>query len=134
MAKLYAADASKGGDAFAELAELDKQAAEIAARREKILTSAKAGIKAKIEALIDEANAMGGEPLVLVVGKLAASRALKAKGTGRQGASLNADTVCSICNFKTNPPHDARRHRSQGDHKKPFTAEELTTMGMVKAD
>ena len=39
---------------------------------------------------------------------------------------------CSVCKFTTQPAHDGRKHRSQGDDKKPFTAKELAELGIVK--
>jgi hypothetical protein len=41
------------------------------------------------------------------------------------------DVPCPICNFKTNPPHDGRMHRSQKS-KKPFTVEELMERHLTK--
>ena len=43
------------------------------------------------------------------------------------------DTPCKICGFKTDPPHDARAHRSQAE-KRPFTDEELAQLGMTKVE
>jgi DNA repair exonuclease SbcCD ATPase subunit len=40
---------------------------------------------------------------------------------------------CTICKFLTVPPHDGRVHRSQGEHKKPFTDAELAQQGLKKA-
>lgn len=61
------------------------------------------------------------------------SKAAKASGGERKGTrTANPDRACPICEFKTVPPHDARRHRGQTD-KRPFTAEELDAMGMKKA-
>lgn len=59
------------------------------------------------------------------------AKAAKASTTKATRTS-NPDRPCPICGFKTVPPHDARRHRGQSE-KKPFTAEELNTMGMKKA-
>jgi hypothetical protein len=42
------------------------------------------------------------------------------------------DLPCPICEFKTEPHHDGRAHRSQ-EPKKPFTEEELAQRGMTKA-
>ena len=39
---------------------------------------------------------------------------------------------CPICDFETSPPHDGRKHRSQGGKKKPFTPEELKQLGLRK--
>ena len=41
------------------------------------------------------------------------------------------DESCSICNFKTDPPHDGRSHRGQ-TKKKPLTAGELEEKGLTK--
>lgn len=49
------------------------------------------------------------------------------------GSREKKDAPCSVCEFKTDPLHDARAHRSQGKTKKPFTAEELRERGMKKA-
>jgi hypothetical protein len=39
---------------------------------------------------------------------------------------------CLICGFMTEPPHDARNHKSQGRDKRPFTEEELGAKNLVK--
>jgi hypothetical protein len=48
----------------------------------------------------------------------------------REG-STPKDEPCSICHFRTDPPHDARSHRGQSK-KKPFTAEELEQKALTK--
>jgi hypothetical protein len=44
---------------------------------------------------------------------------------------IDPNKPCSICDCVTNPPHDARSHRSQ-EPKKAFTKAELEERGMVK--
>lgn len=39
---------------------------------------------------------------------------------------------CPICQFATDEPHDGRKHRSQGENKRPFTDEELSELGLRK--
>lgn len=39
---------------------------------------------------------------------------------------------CGVCGFVTNPPHDARAHRSQGKTKKPFGSDDLATLSMTR--
>jgi hypothetical protein len=39
---------------------------------------------------------------------------------------------CDVCGFATDPGHDARKHRGQGDNKKAFTAKELEGLGLTK--
>jgi hypothetical protein len=41
------------------------------------------------------------------------------------------DVPCPICNFKTDPPHDGRMHRSQKT-KKPFSVEALMERHLAK--
>jgi hypothetical protein len=63
----------------------------------------------------------------------APARAKTAKTASRKGTRQIKDAPCSICGFKTAPPHDARRHRfSQGKRKRPFTAKELSDLGLKK--
>jgi hypothetical protein len=49
----------------------------------------------------------------------------------REGSPPKEDEPCSICNFRTDPPHDGRSHRGQ-TKKKPLTAEELEQKGLTK--
>jgi hypothetical protein len=42
------------------------------------------------------------------------------------------DIPCPICEFKTEPHHDGRAHRSQHEPKRPFTEEELSEKGLKK--
>lgn len=45
--------------------------------------------------------------------------------SGRTGRRrVNTERPCPICEFRTEPPHDARSHRGQVD-KRPFTDDEL---------
>lgn len=43
----------------------------------------------------------------------------------------NPDKICPLCDFITDPPHDARMHRSQ-QKKQAFSAAELTEKGLKK--
>lgn len=58
-----------------------------------------------------------------------APRKAAATGIKRQPRDL----PCPICEFKTTPPHDGRKHRSQ-TKKKAFTVEELMGLGLTKVD
>lgn len=102
-----------------ELKKLDDQ-------RAKLIEGAKAEALKKAEAAIAELNALGF-PYSLVAGD---SKGSKKSGITRKRAD---DAPCSVCNFVTIPQHDARKHRSQGDNKKPFTAKELESFGLKKA-
>lgn len=71
---------------------------------------------------------LGYEVMPTSVGKPA-----RRKTTGKkQTRQLAADTVCKVCKFTTAPPHDSRKHRSQGEKQKPFNEEELKELGLKK--
>lgn len=57
----------------------------------------------------------------------------RGEGRGRKGARAMKDDNCPVCGFKTSPLHDGRRHRGQGDRKRPFSAAELGEMGYSKS-
>lgn len=53
------------------------------------------------------------------------------KGKTRRGTRKpNPNKVCTICNFQTAPPHDARHHRNQAE-KAPLTPLELEEKGLT---
>jgi len=52
------------------------------------------------------------------------------KGTGGQRQAKGGP--CPVCDFETVPPHDKRSHRSQGEDKQPFTAQELAEKGLTR--
>lgn len=53
---------------------------------------------------------------------------------GKTGIKRHKDPnkACDVCGYVTDPPHDARKHRGQGDAKKAFTAKELEELGLKK--
>jgi hypothetical protein len=55
------------------------------------------------------------------------------KKQSRKGTRQLKDAPCPVCKFKTTPPHDARKHRSQGNKKKPFGPQQLAEFGLSKA-
>ena len=56
----------------------------------------------------------------------------KERSEGEASKRQARDVPCPICEFKTNPHHDGRAHRSQ-EPKRPFTTEELAERGLTKA-
>jgi hypothetical protein len=55
------------------------------------------------------------------------------KPTGRKGlGGIPTEKPCPICGFRTNPPHDARKHRFSKAKKRPFNAKELADLGLRK--
>ncbi len=59
------------------------------------------------------------------------SGARSGRGSGVK-RPVDPNKPCGICGFATVPNHDGRKHRSQGDKRKPFTAAALSDMGMSK--
>ena len=60
-----------------------------------------------------------------------ARRPPKEHSEGQAPKRQARDVPCPICEFKTEPHHDGRAHRSQGT-KRPFTEEELSEKGLAK--
>lgn len=99
--------------------------------------------KQKYEALMNKAKE---EALFAIDGYLAELEGLgfkykivpadePAAPTTKTGITRQRDpnAPCDVCGFVTRPPHDGRKHRSQGDKKKPFTDAELSLLGLKKA-
>jgi hypothetical protein len=90
--------------------------------RASLLATAKKEALTRASQAIDELNALGFNYQLAENGK---QRTRKATRTTK-------DAPCPACGFKTNPPHDARAHRSQGKRKKPFTTTQLKELGYIK--
>lgn len=56
----------------------------------------------------------------------------KAAGGTSSRPGVPPGAPCPICEFATNPPHDRRRHRAQGDRKRAFTDKQLEQLGLAK--
>lgn len=101
-----------------QLKALDEQ-------RTKLLDGARSEALQKAQAAVDELNELGFS-YVLREGDGRGKRAGSRKGT-RQ---VDPNKACPICGFITDPPHDGRAHRAQGEKKRPFSADELSGMGL----
>ena len=101
--------------AHEQLRKIDEQ-------RNKLLDNLKSESLARAQEAIDELNGLG----------FSYSLQENGRGRGRRGVRQKNDGPCPICNFKTNPPHDGRRHRAQGHKKVAFTNGELSAMGFTK--
>jgi len=113
-------------DTLARIKELDKE------RTSLIDTAKKAALTAADQA-ITALNALGFNYRLISDGKKTASTKRKFKTKSRKGTRIIKDAPCVICKFKTSPSHDARKHRfSQGKKKRPFTAKELSDLGLKK--
>lgn len=109
-----------------QLKKLDEQQAKIDQERQNLMESAFKDAKAIADAAVADLNSLGYSYQLV---ERSSSRTAASPGNKRKGAST--DKPCPICNFRTDPPHDKRRHRSQA-HKQPFTAEELASYGLKK--
>ena len=103
--------------ALDQIKKLDEQ-------RNKLLDNAKGEALARVEEALEELNALGFSYTLH-------EDSVRGRGV-RRGIRQKNDGPCPICNFKTNPPHDGRRHRAQGNRKQPFTNNELSAMGYSK--
>jgi hypothetical protein len=106
-------------DTIARIQELD-------AEKSKLIESAKSEALERAKQAISDLNALGFAYSLTQasVGK---------KPTGRKGmGGIPTEKPCPICGFRTNPPHDARKHRFSKAKKRPFSAKELTDLGMRK--
>lgn len=102
-----------------QIRKLDEQ-------RAQLLGNAKTEALAAAEKAVADLNSLGFS-YALVEGD-SGPKGKKAKQT-RQ---LDPNKPCTVCKFATEPNHDARRHRSQGEKKKPFTEKELAEFGYKK--
>jgi hypothetical protein len=99
--------------ALQRLKELDNE-------RQRIMEQATTEARRRVDEALDGLNALGKR-----------FRLVEDNSGGRKGTRQVKDAPCKICGFRTVPPHDARRHRGQRT-KKPFTNDELQSMGMRK--
>jgi hypothetical protein len=90
-------------------------------RRRKLLDEAKEEALKVVNEAINDLNALGFHYRLV-------DKASQRRAEGRK----KTEGPCPICKIKTNPPHDGRRHRSQGNDKKPFNAQELAQFGFMK--
>jgi len=103
--------------ALEQIKKLDDQ-------KNKLRDQAKMEGLTRAEEAIEEVNALGYNYSI-------SERAPAGRGA-RGGVRQKKDLPCPICKFKTNPAHDGRRHRSQGNKKMPFTNNELAGLGYSK--
>lgn len=95
-------------------------------QRATLLEGAKKEALAKAEAAVADLNAIGFD-YRLVEGDEEPEAKKKIITRHR-----DPNEPCSVCGYCTNPPHDARKHRSQGAAKKPFTDRQLAELSLTK--
>lgn len=99
-----------------QIKKLDEQ-------RRKLLEDAKQEALEKAQRAVAELNSLGFSYALSSSGR---------RGAGK-GSRQMSEGPCPICKFRTNPAHDGRRHRAQGERKRAFSAQELAEMGYSKA-
>ena len=111
--------------AIDRIKELDEE-------RSQIFDQAKEEALEKANEAVAALNSLGLE-YRLMNGAEPGPRITKAPGkaSGNSSKGMVRDAPCSVCGFKTSPPHDARAHRGQ-TKKKVFTAAELSDKGFSK--
>lgn len=89
---------------------------------------------AAVKAALADLNSLGFRYRLVEGGGDVPTPAKRGPKKGGKGITRKRDpnAPCSVCNFVTEPPHDARRHRAQGKSKKALTAKELEDMGYRK--
>ncbi len=107
---------------IARIKQLDQE-------RAQLISSGKKDALDRANAAIDDLTALGFN-YRLVEGAVSVTKRL---ARTQKGDRRVKDAPCPVCEFKTNPPHDARKHRGQGKRKKPFTPAELKEFGLKKA-
>jgi site-specific DNA-cytosine methylase len=116
------------------LKKLDEQQAKIEQERQELQTQAHDEARQAVEAALAELNGLG-YTYRLVEGaatkSIGKAKTAKASGSTSGKGVMASDKVCPICNFRTDPPHDGRRHK--GKQRRPFTAEELASEGLTKS-
>jgi len=91
--------------------------------RDALAQQAKEQLIARANEVIKELNKLGFNYRLA-----SSSRTREARG------GISPNKPCQICKFRTDPPHDARRHKAQGRDKKPFTQAQLRDFGYTRLD
>ncbi len=107
-------------DSLARIRKLEEE-------RSRLLEDAKEEALGRARAAIAELRELGFEYQL--------ARAAKGGRGGRSAANGRGavrEAPCPICGFQTQPPHDARKHRGQGDRKRAFTPKQLEEMGLER--
>lgn len=121
------ADRDKASPALDRIRALDEE-------RSQLIEAAKNEAMAKAEHAIEELRELGFHyGLIEQKSEGESTRQDRPVRNAAKGTRQPSDKACPTCGFRTEPPHDARAHRSQTE-KKPFTDEELAAMGRSRVD
>jgi hypothetical protein len=100
--------------------------------RAKLLDDAKKEALEAAHRAIADLNALGFDFRLVEGSGTSTERKLpRDRSEGEASKRQARDLPCPICEFKTEPHHDGRAHRSQ-EPKRPFTEEELSERGLAK--
>jgi hypothetical protein len=99
--------------------------------RAKLLEDAKKEALEKAHKAIADLNELGFNYRLVEGSGTSTARRPRNRSEGEGPKRQARDIPCPICQFKTNPHHDARAHRSQ-QPKRPFTEQELADKGLAK--
>jgi hypothetical protein len=111
-------------NALQRLKELDHE-------RASIVTTVKSEALARANEAIAELRALGFHYRIVEDGATKQSTPRRSATNGA-GKGVPSGAPCPVCTFKTDPPHDARKHRAQGKRKRAFTAKQLEELGLTK--
>jgi hypothetical protein len=108
-------------DTIARIKELEKERMQLAEQGKKEALE-------RARTAVDDLKALGFDYALVDSRKRGKRTATKRRGHAGQ----LKDAPCPVCRFQTSPLHDARKHRSQGRNKKPFTQAELQSHGLER--
>ena len=111
--------AENGSSAVKRIKQLDQE-------RAALIADAKKEALARANQALGDLNALG------FAYRLVADGAPARQSRSRRGTRTLKDVPCPVCEFKTRPLHDARKHRAQGNRKRPFTPKELQEIGLQR--
>jgi hypothetical protein len=102
-------------------------------QRAKLLDDAKKEALEAVHKAIADLNGLGFDYRLIEGGSTSKARKPpRERSEGEAPKRQARDVPCPICEFKTDPHHDGRAHRSQLEPKRPFTEEELVEKGLAK--
>ena len=100
--------------------------------RAKLLEDAKKEALEAAHKAIADLNELGFDYRLVEGSGTSTGRKLpRERSEGESSRRQARDSPCPICEFRTEPHHDGRAHRSQ-EPKRPFTEEELSEKGLAK--
>jgi hypothetical protein len=121
---------------FAEQSKkIEEEIRALEAKKQEIQSKAHDEAKKAADAAVAALNELGYSYRLVEGGRMGSAMPPRARKSSGEGKATRAPSTgpCPICKFETSPHHDARKHRSQPEgQKKPFTAEELTGLGLTK--